>query len=47
MKLSQDIEKVTIPAKKDAYRLYGGDGKDTDLRCATLKQLNSFLLIFT
>lgn len=28
MKLSQDIEKVTIPGKKDAYRLYGGDGKD-------------------
>ena len=27
MKLSQDIEKVTIPGKKDAYRLYGGDGK--------------------
>jgi len=27
MKLSQDIKKVTIPGKKDAYRLYGGDGK--------------------
>ena len=27
MKLSQDIEKVTIPGKKEAYRLYGGDGK--------------------
>lgn len=37
MKLSQDIEKVTIPGKKDAYRLYGGDGKDTLLRSATLK----------
>lgn len=27
MKLSQDIEKVTIPGKKNAFRLYGGDGK--------------------
>ena len=36
MKLSQDIEKVTIPGKKDAYRLYGADGKDTVLRSATL-----------
>lgn len=27
MKLSQDIEKVTIPGKKEAFRLYGGDGK--------------------
>lgn len=26
MKLSQDIEKVTIPGKKEAFRLYGGDG---------------------
>lgn len=26
MKLSQDIEKVTIPGKKNAFRLYGGDG---------------------
>ncbi|KAK2559856.1 Nicotinate phosphoribosyltransferase [Acropora cervicornis] len=27
MKLSQDIEKVTIPGKKEAFRLYGGDGR--------------------
>lgn len=27
MKLSQDIEKVTIPGKKEAFRLYGGDGE--------------------
>lgn len=26
IKLSQDIEKVTIPAKKNVYRLYGQDG---------------------
>ncbi|MCO5558612.1 hypothetical protein L7F22_012198 [Adiantum nelumboides] len=26
MKLSQDIEKVTIPCKKEAYRLYGVEG---------------------
>lgn len=36
MKLSQDIEKVTIPGKKDAYRLYGGDGKDPVGRSAAL-----------
>lgn len=30
MKLSQDIEKVTIPGKKEAFRLYGGDGKGID-----------------
>lgn len=30
MKLSQDIEKVTIPGKKEAFRLYGGDGKGVD-----------------
>lgn len=36
MKLSQDIEKVTIPGKKEAFRLYGGDGRallDLMLRC--------------
>ncbi|XP_068705642.1 nicotinate phosphoribosyltransferase-like [Montipora foliosa] len=27
MKLSQDIEKVTIPGKKEAFRLFGGDGR--------------------
>ena len=27
MKLSQDIAKVTIPGKKNIYRLYGNDGK--------------------
>lgn len=27
MKLSQEVEKVTIPGKKEAFRLYGGDGK--------------------
>ncbi|XP_064652545.1 nicotinate phosphoribosyltransferase-like isoform X2 [Lineus longissimus] len=26
MKLSEDVEKVTMPGKKDAYRLYGNDG---------------------
>ena len=30
MKLSQDIEKVTIPGKKEAFRLYGGDGEGVD-----------------
>ena len=33
MKLSQDIGKVTIPGKKDAYRLYGGDGKPEKRNC--------------
>ena len=27
LKLSQDIEKVTIPGRKNLYRLYGRDGK--------------------
>jgi nicotinate phosphoribosyltransferase len=27
LKLSQDIEKVTIPCRKNLYRLYGRDGK--------------------
>ena len=27
IKLSEDVEKVTMPGKKDAYRLFGGDGK--------------------
>ncbi|XP_077990290.1 nicotinate phosphoribosyltransferase-like [Glandiceps talaboti] len=26
MKLSQDMEKITLPGKKDVYRLYGHDG---------------------
>ena len=26
LKLSQDVEKVTMPGKKRAYRLYGSDG---------------------
>lgn len=26
MKLSEDVEKVTMPGRKDAYRLYGADG---------------------
>lgn len=28
IKLSQDVEKVTIPGKKSVYRLYGADGKE-------------------
>ena len=36
MKLSRGIEKATIPGKKDAYRLYGGDSKDIVLMSATL-----------
>ena len=35
MKLSQDIEKVTIPGKKEAFRLYGGDGEGVDLALST------------
>ena len=27
MKLSEDVEKVTIPGRKRAYRLYGADGQ--------------------
>lgn len=27
IKLSQDGSKITMPGKKDAFRLYGGDGK--------------------
>ena len=27
IKLSEDVEKVTIPGKKSAYRLYGSDGR--------------------
>ena len=26
IKLSEDVEKVTMPGKKDVYRLYGHDG---------------------
>lgn len=26
IKLSEDIDKVTMPGRKDAYRLYGADG---------------------
>lgn len=26
IKLSEDLEKVTIPGRKDIYRLYGKDG---------------------
>lgn len=28
MKLSQDVGKVSMPGKKDAYRLYGADGEN-------------------
>jgi len=27
MKLSEDVEKVTMPGRKDGYRLYGSDGR--------------------
>ena len=27
MKISEEVKKVTIPGKKDVYRLYGHDGK--------------------
>jgi len=27
IKLSQDGSKITMPGKKDAFRLYGGDGE--------------------
>lgn len=27
IKLSQDVGKITMPGRKDAYRLYGADGK--------------------
>ena len=27
IKLSQDVNKVTMPGKKSAYRLYGADGE--------------------
>jgi hypothetical protein len=30
MKLSEDVEKVTIPGRKRAYRLFGGDGQYTE-----------------
>lgn len=34
IKLSQDVEKVTIPGKKDAYRLYSSNGEPLmDLLC--------------
>ena len=26
IKLSQDVEKITMPGKKNAFRLYGNDG---------------------
>ena len=26
MKISEEVKKVTIPGKKNAYRLYGNDG---------------------
>ena len=29
MKLSEDVEKVSIPGKKNLYRLYGHDGNDS------------------
>lgn len=28
IKLSEDVEKVTIPGRKNVYRLYGADGKE-------------------
>ena len=30
IKLSEDVDKVTIPGKKQAFRLYGHDGKTHD-----------------
>lgn len=27
IKLSQDVGKITMPGRKDAYRLYGADGQ--------------------
>lgn len=27
IKLSEDVEKVTIPGRKQAYRLFGADGQ--------------------
>lgn len=32
MKLSEDVEKVSIPGKKNLYRLYGHDGRNS-LKC--------------
>ena len=43
MKLSQDIEKVTIPGKKDAFRLYGGDGESCIERGSVTKILTIFM----
>ena len=40
MKLSQEIAKVTIPGKKNIYRLYGHDGKFWNLLINLLKFLN-------
>lgn len=31
IKLSQDVMKVTMPGKKTAYRLYGADGKSSQI----------------
>jgi hypothetical protein len=31
MKLSEDVEKVSIPGEKNLYRLYGHDGKLGDV----------------
>ena len=48
MKLSQDIEKVTIPGKKEAFRLYGGDGKGCRLTLASIFQTDfGHLMRFT
>ena len=30
MKISEEVKKVTIPGKKDVYRLYGHDGKHSN-----------------
>ena len=52
MKLSQDVEKVTTPGKKEVYRLYSKDGERhpytlrscfaTDQGCHVLKSLSCF-----
>lgn len=38
MKLSEDVEKVTIPGRKQAYRLFGSDGQyaETGLKLAVM-----------
>ena len=36
IKLSQDVNKVTMPGKKSAYRLYGADGESVNnIDCMT------------